>query len=57
MVNAVIRVLGRPSLLHRAYPRHHPPQRENISAVEVEQQLLAMPEVIEAAVVPVPDCA
>jgi acyl-coenzyme A synthetase/AMP-(fatty) acid ligase len=28
---------------------------ENISAVEVERQFLAMPEVIEAAVVPVPD--
>ncbi len=28
---------------------------ENISAAEVEQQLLAMPEVIEAAVVPSPD--
>lgn len=28
---------------------------ENISAAEVEQQLLAMPEIIEAAVIPVPD--
>lgn len=28
---------------------------ENISAVEVEQQILAMPEVMEVAVVPVPD--